>query len=149
MRGAAVVRGAPGKEEKVSRLPRGQEYLKTGFTAEAAAAARFRAYARRAESDGRANLAKAWLELAAEKDALAIAQLEATGQVRGEGHDLATALAEERYENESLYPRMQREVDAATGEVFASVMAAQERHAARLRELSVELRRSLGDLPVA
>lgn len=133
----------------MSRLPRGQEYLKTGFTAEAAAAARFRAYARRAEGDGRANLAKAWLELADEKDALAIGQLEAAGQVRGGGQDLATALAEERYENESLYPRMQREVDAETGAVFASVVAAQERHASRLRELADELRATLGDLPAA
>lgn len=133
----------------MSRLPRGQEYLKTGFTAEAAAAARFRAYAKRAEREGRGQLAAAWRELAAEKDALAIAQLEAAGQVRGEGHDLATALAEERYENESLYPRMQREVDAETGAVFASVVAAQEKHASRLRELAAELRRAIGDLPAA
>lgn len=124
----------------MSRLPRAQEYLKTGFTAEAAAAARFRAYARRAERDGRPELAKEWLELASEKDALAIGQLEAAGQVRGEGHDLAAALAEERYENESLYPRMGREVDAETAKVFAGVVEAQQRHAARLEKLVSGLR---------
>ena len=44
---------------------------------------------------------------------------------------------------------MQREVDAATAAVFASVVAAQERHAARIQKLAAELRQSLGDLPAA
>ncbi|NLN10594.1 MAG: hypothetical protein GX178_03160 [Acidobacteria bacterium] len=65
----------------MSRLPRAQEYLKTGFAAEAAAAARYRAYAQAAEQAGRPRLAAAWLDLAAEKDRLAIVQLEAAGKV--------------------------------------------------------------------
>ena len=131
----------------MSRLPRAQEYLKTGFTAEAAAAARFRAYARAAEGGGRPRLAAAWRELAAEKDRLAIAQLEAAGQVRGDGEDLAAALAEERYENQSLYPRMAREVDAGTAAVFGQVIASQEGHAERLAALADRLRAADGDLP--
>lgn len=131
----------------MSRLPRAQEYLKTGFTAEAAAAARFRAYARAAERGGRPNLAAAWRELAAEKDGLAIAQLEAAGQVRGDGEDLASALAEERYENQALYPRMAGEVDAETAAVFGQVIAAQEAHAERLAALAERLRAATADLP--
>lgn len=131
----------------MSRLPRAQEYLKTGFTAEAAAAARFRAYARAAERGGRPNLAAAWRDLAAEKDGLAIAQLEAAGQVRGDGEDLAAALAEERYENQALYPRMAREVDAETAAVFGEVIAAQEAHAERLAALAERLRAATADLP--
>jgi rubrerythrin len=130
----------------VSRLPRAQEYLKTGFNAEAASAAKFRAAAAKAERDGRPKLAKAWLELATEKDELARVQLEAAGQVRGETLDLEAALAEERYENDSLYPRMAREVDADTASVLAQVTAKQREHLARLESLLDALTRSQGDI---
>lgn len=130
----------------MSRLPRSQEYLKTGFTAEAASAAKFRAAARRAEADGKPRLAQAWTELAGEKDALAIRQLEAAGQVRAAEEDLAAALAEERYENESLYPRMEREVDTETAAVFEAVVAKQREHSARLESLLDAIARSEGDL---
>jgi rubrerythrin len=130
----------------VSRLPRSQEYLKTGFTAEAASAAKFRAAAARASADGRPHLAQAWLELAGEKDGLAIRQLEAAGQVHGGAEDLAAALAEERYENESLYPRMSREVDSATASLLDSVAAKQREHLARLESLLDALTRSQGDI---
>jgi rubrerythrin len=130
----------------VSRLPRAQEYLKTGFNAEAASAAKFRAAAARAERDGRPKLARAWLELAAEKDELARLQLEAAGQVHGETHDLEAALAEERYENDSLYPRMAKEVDAETAAVFAQVTAKQKEHLARIDGLLDALTRSQGDI---
>lgn len=130
----------------MSRLPRSQEYLKTGFTAEAASAAKFRAAARRAEAEGRPRLAAAWLELASEKDDLAIRQLQAAGQVRAAEEDLAAALAEERYENESLYPRMKREVDAETAAVFEAVVAKQQEHLARLESLLDAMGRSQGDL---
>ena len=131
----------------MSRLPRAQEYLKTGFTAEAASAAKFRAAAARAQSDAKPYLAKAWLELAAEKDALAVRQLEAAGQVRGGSEDLAAALAEERYENDSLYPRMAREVDSDTASVLDGVAGKQREHLARLESLLDALTRSSGDLP--
>ena len=66
----------------MSRVPRFQEHLKTGFTAEAVSAARYRANAERAEREGMPNLAAAWRELAVEKDRLAIDQLEAAGDQR-------------------------------------------------------------------
>ena len=52
----------------MSRLPRAQEYLKTGFNAEAASAARYRAAAVRATDEGHPKLADAWRALAVEKD---------------------------------------------------------------------------------
>ena len=126
----------------MSRLPRSQEFLKTGFNAEAASAARFRASAARAERGGNHDLSRALKELAAEKDALASAQLEAAGQVREPAVDLAAALAEERYENEALYPRMSREVDPETAEVFRSVIALQQEHAQKLEALLERLNRA-------
>jgi len=131
----------------VSRLPRAQEFLKTGFNAEAASAARLRAAAARAEGESKPNLARALRDLAAEKDALALTQLEASGQVHGAEQELATALAEERYENDALYPRMLREVDDETAGVFRAVVARQQQHAERLEGLLDAVTRSRGDLP--
>ncbi len=131
----------------MSRLPRAQEYLKTGFTAEAASAARLRAAAARAEREGRPNLARALTRLAVEKDGLAFAQLEAAGQVRDSQLDLESALAEERYENEALYPRMIREVDEETAAVLRDVVGRQQKHAETLESLLEAVTRSTGDLP--
>ena len=125
----------------MSRLPRAQEFLKTGFNAEAASAARFRASAARAEREGKHDLSRALKELAAEKDSLALAQLEAAGQVLEPAAALASALAEERYENEALYPRMSHEVDAETAEVFRTVIALQQEHARKLEALLEQLTR--------
>jgi rubrerythrin len=130
----------------VSRIPRYQEHLKTGFTAEAVSAARCRAYAVRAESDGRPNLARQWLRLAAEKDALAVKLLVAAEQVRGDDADLGTALSEERYENDVLYPKMVRDVDQATGDVILQVLEAQKTHLRQMEELRQALNSSSGDV---
>lgn len=119
----------------MSRIPRAQEHLKTGFTAEAVAAARYRAFAARAEREGLPNLAAHWRPLAEEKDRLAIRQLEAAGQVRGAGADVAAAIADERYENDVLYPKMRREVEGEVAEVFGAVVAAQREHLDRLLAL--------------
>ena len=80
----------------MSRIPRYQEHLKTAFTAEAASAARCRAYAARAERDGRPNLARHWLRLAAEKDRLAVDLLDAAGQLQPLDADLGQARREQR-----------------------------------------------------
>lgn len=130
----------------MSRIPRYQEHLKTGFTAEAVSAARCRAYAARAESDGRPNLARQWLRLAAEKDALAVKLLVAADQVRGDDADLGNALSEERYENDVLYPKMVRDVDQATGDVILQVLEAQKAHLRQMEELRTALNSSSGDV---
>jgi rubrerythrin len=130
----------------VSRIPRSQEHLKTGFTAEAASAARFRAYADRARRDGLPNLARRWLRLAAEKDALAVELLEAAGQVRGADADLGNAISEERFENDILYPKMIRDVDQDTANVFLRIVNAQKEHLLRLEALREEANVAQGDV---
>jgi len=130
----------------VSRLPRAQEFLKTGFNAEAASAAKLRASASRADEERKPNLAAQLRALAAEKDELAVRQLVAAGQLREPAEDLAAAIAEERYENDSLYPRMLRDVDDETAEVFRGVVATQQEHASRLESLLDALTRSQGDI---
>jgi rubrerythrin len=147
-----IHRAAPGaspfpqEESTVSRIPRFQEHLKTGFTAEAVSAARFRAYAARAESDGLPNLARHWRRLAAEKDGLAVELLHAAGQARGDGTDLGDAIANERYENEVLYPKMGREVDADTRHVLVGLIERQKGHLAHLEELRKQYMAATGDV---
>lgn len=134
----------------MSRIPRFQEHLKTGFTAEAASAARFRAYAARAQRDGQPNLARRWSRLADEKDALAVELLEAAEQVRGTDADLGNAISEERFENDILYPKMIRDVDESTANVFLRVINAQREHLKQLEALRESYNAAEGDvaLPV-
>ena len=130
----------------MSRIPRYQEHLKTGFTAEAVSAARCRAYAARADQDGRPNLARHWQRLATEKDTLAVKLLEAAEQVRGEAADVATAVSEERYENDVLYPKMIRDVDQETANVFLRVVTAQKENLRQLEGLRHEANAAPGDV---
>lgn len=130
----------------MSRIPRFQEHLKTAFTAEAVSAARFRAYAAQAAKDGLANLARRFERLAAEKDRLAVELLTAAEQVRGIDADLGNAIAEERYENDILYPKMIRDVDQETADSFLKVVAAQKDHLRRLEGLREEANAAQGDV---
>ena len=140
----------------MSRIPRFQEHLKTGFTAEAVSAARYRAYAARAEQDGKRHLAARWQRLAEAKDVLAVRLLQAAEQVRGLGADLGAAVAEERYENDVLYPRILRELaipgeagesgDHGTAEVFRQLIEAQAGHLQQLEALRRELTAATGDV---
>jgi rubrerythrin len=130
----------------VSRIPRAQEHLKTAFTAEAASAARYRAYAALAEREGLPNLARHWLRLAAEKDRLAVELLEAAGQIRTLDADLGEAISEERYENDVLYPKMIRDVDQRTADVFLQVVAAQKEHLRQLEALRQAVNAAQGDV---
>jgi len=130
----------------VSRVPRSLEHLKTGVTAEATAAARYRAFAVQAERQGHPHLADRWRELAANKDKLAILQLEAAGQVGDDAGNLSAALAEERFENDVLYPKLIRAVEGATAEVFQQVVSAQQTTVATLERLRDALQASTGDI---
>lgn len=130
----------------MSRLPRRQEHLKTGFTAEAVAAAHYRAYAARAQKDGLPNLARHWLGLAASKDELAVALLESAGRIHGGLADVKSAASEERYENDVLYPKMVRDVDPETAQVLLDVVARQKDDLERLQQLRDRLQSSTGDV---
>ena len=130
----------------MSRIPRTQEHLKTAFTAEAASAARYRAYADRAQRDGLPNLARRWLRLAAEKDALAVELLEAADPRLSTDADLGNAISEERYENDILYPKMIRDVDEPTANVLLRVVNAQKEHLRQLEALRQEANAAQGDV---
>ena len=130
----------------MSRISRYQEHLKTAFTAEAASAARCRAYAARADREGRPNLARQWLRLAAEKDRLAVDLLDAAGQLQSLDADIGSAISEERYENDALYPKMIRDVDQQTADVFLKVVAAQKEHLRQLETLREAVNASTGDV---
>jgi rubrerythrin len=134
------------RRDTVSRIPRFQEHLKAGFTAEAASAARYRANADRAQRDGHPNLAGRWLRMAAAKDTLAIELLEAAEQIRGLDADLGNAIAEERYENDVLYPKMIRDVDQETANVFLRVVTAQKENLRQLEGLRHEANAAPGDV---
>jgi rubrerythrin len=140
----------------VSRIPRFQEHLKTGFTAEAVSAARYRAFAERAEQDGMPQLAARWRRLATAKDRLAVRLLVAAEQVRGLDADLGSAIAEERYENDVLYPKILRDLagagdpapvaDERAAEVFRELLAAQADHLRHLEALRRDLAAAQSDV---
>lgn len=130
----------------MSRIPRDQEHMKTSFTAEAVSAARFRAYAAQAEADGLPSLAERWRRLAHEKDRLAIAGLVAAGQVRGTAADVRSALGEERFENDVLYPKLIDEVDRETADLFLTAVARQKDHIRELSALRDEVQGAHGDV---
>jgi rubrerythrin len=134
----------------VSRIPRFQEHLKTGFTAEAVSAARYRAFAARAEQDGMPRLAARWRRLAAAKDGLAVRLLVAAEQVRGLDSDLGSAIAEERFENDVLYPKIIRDLadpaEQHATEVFRRLAADQVEHLRQLEALRRELGAAQGDV---
>lgn len=133
-------------EFTVSRVPRFREHLKTGFMAEAASAASYRAYAARAADSGRPNLARRWLEIAAEKDTLAILQLEATETLGSAATCLRSAIAEESYENDVLYPKMIRDLEGEPARVLQKVVEAQQQHLEHLERLQASLQSSEGDV---
>jgi len=130
----------------LSRIPRHLEHLKTAFTAEATSAARFRAYASRAEVDGLPNLAATWRRLAADRDALAGRLLEAAGKVRGEAADLASELSDVRYEIDVLYPKMIAQVDGDTAEVLSAALETHRGQLDTLQELRGDLAAARGDV---
>lgn len=130
----------------MSRIPRFQEHLKTGFTAEAASAARYRANAAQAVKDGLPNLARRWQRLAEDKDRLAIDLLGAAEQFRSTDADLGNAISEEKYENDVLYPRMIRDVNQEVADVFLKVVTAQKEHLRVLEALRQEANAARGDV---
>jgi rubrerythrin len=134
----------------VSRIPRFQEHLKTGFTAEAVSAARYRAFAARAEQDGMPRLAARWRRLAAAKDGLAVRLLVAAEQVRGLDSDLGSAIAEERFENDVLYPKIIRDLadpaEQQAAAVFRQLVGDQVEHLRELEALRRDLGASRGDV---
>ena len=130
----------------MSRLPRSQEHLKTAFAAEAASAARFRAYATRAEGEEMPALAEHWRRLAGDKDRLAGELLEAAGQTPDAAGAVREALAEERYENDVLYPRLIRLGGDDVRATLSEVAGRQKKHLLRLESLRSALAQARDDV---
>jgi rubrerythrin len=134
----------------MSRLPRHLEHLRTAFTAEAVSAATFRAFAEQAAGSGKPNLALRWRALAEEKDGLAAELLRAAGKVEDEGRNLRSAIAEEQYENEVLYPRLESDLSTLGHEKLtaqlAELRARQQRHLGALDQLRRELIATTADV---
>ena len=134
----------------MSRLPRHLEHLRTGFTAEAVSAASYRAFAEQAVREGKGNLGARWRELAEEKDRLAAELLLLAGRVENEGLNLRNAIAEEQYENEVLYPRLEEDLRASghadAVALLERVRAAQQGHLAALDRLRREMTASTADV---
>lgn len=123
------------------------EHLKTGFTAEAVSAAKYRAYAAHARAEELPHLAARWLRLAEQKDELARLQLEAAGKIRGGATDLSAAIADERYENDVLYPKMiETAGPGEAADLFVRVIEHQKDHLRALAELRDHLTAARGDV---
>ncbi len=72
--------------------------------------------------------------------------LEAAGQTRDAAGAVREALAEERYENDVLYPRMIGEVDEETAAALERTVSEQRDHVERLEALRRELQAARGDI---
>ncbi|HET9211958.1 MAG TPA: hypothetical protein VFR03_16250, partial [Thermoanaerobaculia bacterium] len=67
-------------------------------------------------------------------------------QVRGLDADIGNAVSEERYENDVLYPKMIRDVDQETANVFLRIVNAQKEHLRQLEALRTDLNAAQGDV---
>jgi rubrerythrin len=134
----------------MSRLPRHLEHLRTGFTAEAVAAATCRAFAEQAKEEGRANLAQRWSALAEEKDRAARELMHAAGRVGSALVNMRGALGEEQYVIEVLYPRLAEDLaDMGHPEEAAlleRVRVQHQRHLGLLDELRREMMGAMADV---
>ena len=66
--------------------------------------------------------------------------------MRDGGANVRDALAEERFENDVLYPKLIRDVEGETAEVFQQVVMAQKKTAETLRGMRESLQSSTGDI---
>ena len=60
--------------------------------------------------------------------------------------DFGSAISEERFENDILYPKMIRDVDQETANVFLRVVNAQKEHLRNLESLRQETNSAQGDV---
>lgn len=128
------------------RVPRAVKQLRAGFAAEAGAAARFRAYADRADAEALPNLARHWRRLARAKDELASSFLAATDPLQGGLADLEQAIIEERRKSESFYPEMASSLDEVRRSTVDEVLADQRQHLAWMEALHGALTVARGDV---
>jgi len=81
-----------------------QEDLKAAFAGEAQANRKYLAFAKAAEKEGKANLAKLFRAVAEGETIHALKHFESLGEVKDSKENVKAALAGETYEIESMYP---------------------------------------------
>lgn len=81
-----------------------QDDLKAAFAGEAQANRRYLAFAKAAEAEGKANLAKLFRAVAEGETVHALNHFDALGEVKNSSENLKVAIAGETYEVETMYP---------------------------------------------
>lgn len=97
-----------------------QEDLKAAFAGESQANRKYLAFAKRAEEEGKQNLAKLFRATAEGETIHALKHLAALGEVKDSAENLKGAIAGETYEIESMYPGFIADAEAE-GEAAAKM----------------------------
>lgn len=120
------------KEEKT------RTHLLEAFAGEAQANRKYLAYAKKAEAEGKHNVAKLFRVTAEAETIHALKELELAGKIGSTTGNLADAIAGETHEYKEMYPEFlkvaQEEGNKAAATAFRHAMAAEEVHANLYRE---------------
>jgi rubrerythrin len=122
------------------KMPSTETSLKEAFAGESQAYQKYRAFARKAEQEGFANVAKLFRTTAEAERIHAEAHAIAADLVGATADNLRGAIAGETYEFKEMYPPMLREAEAAghkAKRMFGYAVKAEEVHA-RLYALALE-----------
>jgi len=128
------------------------ENLKEAFAGESQANRKYLAFARKAEGDGRAQIARLFRAAAAAETVHAHAHLEVMGGVRTTAENLQAAMEGEGHEFRTMYPRFVDEARAEGNEAaetsFRNAQAVEEVHHG-LYHRALEAEKAGEDLPTA
>lgn len=94
-------------------MPSTEQDLKDAFAGESQANRKYLAFAKKAEQDGFANVARLFRTVAEAETIHAHGHLQALGAVGSTAHNLEAALAGETWEAEEMYPPMLQRAEAA------------------------------------
>ncbi len=122
-------------------MPSTQENLEEAFAGESQANRKYLAFAKRAERDGLANVAKLFRTAAEAETVHAMGHLDAMGGIGTTAENLRTAIAGETYEFTEMYPPMLEQAKPEghkAARMFAYAVKAEAVHA-RLYELALEV----------
>ena len=117
-----------------------EKYLKEAFAGESQAYQKYRAFAKKAEQEGFANIARLFRTTAEAERIHAEGHATALGVIGATAENLRAAIAGETYEFTEMYPPMLREAEAAghkAKRMFGYAVKAEEVHA-RLYALALQ-----------
>lgn len=114
------------------------ENLMTAFAGEAQANRKYMAYAKKAEAEGRANVAKLFRATADAETIHALKEFELAGMVKSTDENLQDAISGETYEFQDMYPPFVEQAQADGNRQAATAMnyalQAEEVHAVLFQE---------------